>query len=125
MVQQGDTVYYFEIKIDFLKDTVTTDEKVHKVLGSNEECFVLDDKRFTRLQYKDEKYGLSEPFKKAQVCKSHFKPYWDYIQGDIYTDNKSKKIAHNAIKKALKEYMYEQYGRYCKGIDLLDALKEE
>lgn len=125
MLSQGDTIYYFEIKIDFLKDKVVAEESMHSVLGTNDDLFVINDRSFTRLQYKNEKFNIYEPFKAAKVSKWCTKPYWDEIRGRIYTDNKSKTIAHKAIKKALEDYLYENYGRYCKGIDLLEALKIE
>lgn len=125
MVNIGDTIYYFEIKIDFLKDKVATEESSHTVIGTNDTLFVIDDRSFTRLQYKNDQYNIYEPFKAAKVSKWCTKPYWDDIRGRIYTDNKSKAIAHNAIKKALKDYLYENYGRYCKGVDLLETFVGE
>jgi len=124
MFNQGDTIYYFEIKIDFLKNKALTAESTNHVIASNDELFVIDDKTFTRLQYKETKYSSYDPFKVAKVSKFYLNPYFDEIRGRIYTDNKSRRIAHNAIKKALTDYMYENYGRYCKGIDLLETLKD-
>lgn len=124
MLNPGDAIYYFEIKIDFLKDNVVTEEKEHRILGINDELLVLDNCSFTRLQHKGDRFYVNEPFKIARVSKWCTKPYWDDIRGHIYTDNNSKKAAHDAIRKALKDYIYENYGRYCKGIDLLETLKD-
>jgi hypothetical protein len=123
-VKIGDTVYRFGITLDFLKNAVTTTESEFIVLGINEQRLVINDISFTRLQYKNETYAIDTPFKIAKISRWNTKPYWDEIRGYIYTDNKSKTIARKAIKKALKEYLYENYGRYCKGIDLLEKLEE-
>jgi hypothetical protein len=120
----GDAVYYFQIKLDFLKDTVFTEEAKFTAIGVNEQKFVINDNSFTRVQHKDEKFFIDTPFKVAKVSRWNTKPYWDELRGYIYTDNKSRAIAHRAIKKALEEYLYENYGRYCKGIELLKGIEE-
>jgi hypothetical protein len=121
-MERGDTIYYFEIKLDFLKNQAFQSESVHTVLGVNEQRFVIDDSLFTRVQFKDEQRPMYGILKKAQVSKFHLKPYWDELKGYMYTTNSSKKVAHNAIKKALESFLYENYGRYCGGIKLLETI---
>jgi hypothetical protein len=121
-MDRGDTVYYFEIKLDFLKNQAFQSESIHLVIGVNDTRFVMDDEQFTRVQFKDELHCTNTPFKKARVSKFYLKPYWDEIRGYIYTSNSCKKVAHNAIKKALESFLHENYGRYCGGIKLLETI---
>lgn len=125
MLNIGDKVYYFEIRLDFMKDAVTTKEKEFTVIGTNEIKFVMNDVSFTRIQYKDEKYAIDTPFKATRISRWNTKPYWDEVKGYIYTDNESKLIAHKAIRKELEKYLYENFGRYCIGIDLLKKFDEQ
>jgi hypothetical protein len=107
-----------------MHDTVVASDDIFHVLGVNKDRFVIDDDKFTTLQFKDEKYTTYTPFEKAKVYKFNCRPYWDDLRGYMYTV-KSRPTAHKAIKKALSEYMHEEYGRYCKGIDLLEKLGEK
>jgi hypothetical protein len=125
MLNPGDKVYRFEIRLDFLKDAVTTEENEYEVLATNEDFFVINDRNFKTLRYKIDIYGTIENFKKPSAFSSYFKSYYDYVLGYIYTDNKSKAIAHRQIKKAMSDYMEEKYGRFCKGIEMLKTLEED
>lgn len=116
-------VYSFSIKIDFKDNKVSTEEKTYEVVGTNEEYFVINDHYFTTLCYKPSEYNTRENFRKVHVHHFNCLQYWDYVEGQIYTHNSSKKIAQKAIKKALEKFLYDKYGRYCLGIDLLDTLK--
>jgi hypothetical protein len=122
MLQQGDIIYRFEIKIDFKKNIISTDSKELKVLDSNEKIFVLKDSQFTRIQYKIEKNPLNSCFKKVTIHRFDFQPYYDELNGFMFTQYPSKKIAYKAIKRELRKWMYEKYGKYCKGVDLLNTI---
>jgi len=125
VVTKDTPIYMFEIKIDFLKDEVTKKQEEYKVLDTNEDCFVINDLRFTTFQYKNETYKIYCVLKKTAVSQFLVKPYYDYIHGILYTDNKSAAIAYRNIKKDMETWMYEKWGRYCKGIDLLKQLDKE
>lgn len=116
-------VYYFEIMLDFKTNKVETKKESYSVIGTNDDYFAINDRHFSTLQYKPKKYGLATNFRKVETHHSKMDPYWDYIQGHIYTHNSSENIAQRAIKKAVEKFLYEKFGRYCKGIDLLNSLK--
>lgn len=123
MFKSGDSIYKFGLKIDYLKDTTSFTVQEYKVLDSNEKMFVLKDSDFTRLQYKKPSF-LNTVFKTVDINHSNFMPYWDYLNGTYYTQFPSKKIALNKLKKEMTKWIYEKHGRYCKGIDLLESIKE-
>lgn len=122
MLNIGTDVYCFEIKLDFKKDTVTTQDKGFKIIGTNEECFVINDQRFTTLSYKISKYSIYTDFRKVSVHHFNCLSYYDEVTGTLYTHNPSKKIAFKAIKKSMEKFLYDKYGKYCQGVSLLKSI---
>lgn len=124
MFKTGDLIYKFILKIDYKEDKTTFTCSELKVLDSNEKIFVLKDNDFTRIQYKQEKsYNPHSCFKIVSIHHHNFQPYFDYVQAQVYTQFPSKKIAFKNIKKKLELWIYKEYGRYCKGIELLNSFE--
>jgi hypothetical protein len=119
-----DRVYYYTIKLDFMKDKVIQGVEESKVLGVNSSKLVLDDSDFTVIKYKKLYRSDNEKlFNEVGVFDSHFSTFTDYIFGYLHTSSSSKKIAYKRIKKALEKFIYEKHGRYCNAITMLDKIE--
>jgi hypothetical protein len=121
----GDTIYYFKIIVDFLKNEARTEIEEYKILGINDKHLVLDDYSFTCLDLKKESCNIHAVLNTPSSY--HFKllEYHDEIQTSLYTLGKNRKRAFSKIKKATEKYIYEKFGRYCNGIEILNDLEVE
>jgi hypothetical protein len=117
-----DKVYYFSIKLDFLKNCVDQYKKDYTVIGANSEYVCIDTDDFKSLKTKGIYRGDKADFNEVFTWESHWSNSWDYISGTLYTASPSEKIAYRRIKKALEKYIYEKHGRYCNAIDFLDKI---
>lgn len=117
-----DKLYRFEIKFDFIKNSVEQEKKEYVVIGANDTYVCINDFHFTSLQTKKKYRGDTVDFNEVSVYQSHFSYSWDYIQGSLYTASPSEKIAYRRIKKALEKFIYEKHGRYCNAISFLDKI---
>jgi len=121
-----DTIYHYEIRIDFNANKVTQSQKKHTVLGVNSERLVIDDYRFTTIKHKKSYRGDTDSlFNQVTVFDTsnwHISSS-DYIQSDLYTSSSSTKIAYRRMKKALETFIYKKHGRYCNAITMLDKIE--
>lgn len=120
ILNKGEAIYHYEIKLDFIKNKAETKEETYSVLDSNIKRLVINDEKFTRLQYENNKnYNMDTPFNVPQAYKVECRPSFDYVYGYIYTTSDNKKKCFADVKKKIEEYLYDKYGRYCNGIELL------
>lgn len=122
MLQAGEKIYYYKIELDFAKDNSNQKVEELEVIGANEEYFVLNDYFFTKLYQKSGKYNTSYcVFNKPSV--SHFKMFsYDEVKGYFYTKESNEKKALKKLKAEIEKFLYEKFGKYCKGVDLLNAI---
>lgn len=118
-----DSVYYYEIKMDFNKNEVTQKREEHKVIGVNKYNLVIDDLNFTSIRHTKMYRSDEKLFNSVLVFDHHFEPYWDYIQGYVYTSSSNFKVVYKRIKKAIEKFIYKKHGRYCNTINLLDQIQ--
>lgn len=119
-----DTVYKYEIKLDFKTNKVTQEQNQYKVLGVNSLYLVIDNFSFTKMKHKKQYRGDKDEFNQVSIIDtSNWGCGSDYIHADLITSTDSAKIAYRRIKKALEKYIYKKHGRYCNAISFLDQIK--
>jgi hypothetical protein len=121
MLEIGQEVYMYKIKLDFKDDTVSKVNEKNKIIGLNKSMFCLDDYNFTKVDLNKESYNIN-PLLDRPNC-YHFKgTFYDEITGTLFTTKKDDKKQYLKVKKALGKYIQDKFGKYS-GSNLLDKLE--
>lgn len=121
----GDKIYSYEIILDFRKDCSSKVKNEYKVLGINEKRLVLDDNYFTKLDLKKESYNSNQILNRSSSWHYNFSKYKDEVLTQIYTTDNNSKRVYKKLKVDTGNFLYEKFGKYCKGTDLLENLNIE
>ncbi len=108
-------IYKYELRISYKEDKpkIKLEEANFSILKSNDECLVIDDRRFTTLQYENNRPNRSKPINTVHVIDWTTRDtYFNSLIITLYTDDKSRKRAMNKIKKAYTKWFKETHGRF-------------
>lgn len=119
----NDTVYRYEIRLDFKDDKVEQTKEESKIIGVNKYKLCIDDDDFTTIKhapiYKGDKDYL---FTEVGVIDWSNDRYLNCIYGYLYTLPTEDKKAYKRIKKALENHINKKLGKYTNISILLDKI---
>jgi len=119
----NDTVYRYEIKLNFKDDSVEQLKEESKILGINKIRFCLDDSMFTTIKYKAAYIGDKDNlFNEVDVIDWSDDKHFNCIYGYVYTTVTDEKLAYAMIKKALERHINKKISTYTKAVLLLDKI---
>lgn len=125
-IEKDQTIYFYEIKVDFKNNVATKQVKELKVIGANSSYLVVDNFDFTKLiQPKEKESVCYMKVDKPHVYHFNLLSYYDEMTVTIYTAKKNDKKNYIKLKEELEKYIYEKHGRYCNSIDILKTLNLE
>lgn len=118
----GDKIYHYEVKIDFVKQTVNQTKRDHTLIGLNKDYGVFDDYSFTKARL-TKKGGYKSDVVFDEPRAYEFKIYsYNEVTGYIYSTIENDKKMYSKIKKQLEKFIDEKYGCYCNGRNLTSQI---
>ena len=107
----GDKIHRFSYKIDYIRKSGHLSNCQYNVIGANDKLYVIDTPEYkTMSRIKSDMYPHAN---QAFAYRSKYSNLYDTLEIILYTKNKDEKRARQILYNKAKEYVDENYGRYC------------